>query len=205
MNLTHELPKLTYAYDALEPHVDKLTMEIHHTKHHKTYIDKLNAALEGHEDLKKKSVEELLKNLNSVPELIRTAVRNHGGGHYNHSLFWQMMAPNAGGNPTGAIAEEINKKFGSFEKFKEAFTNSAVGVFGSGWTWLVWNGKEVEIVNTPNQDSPLSTGKVPLLGIDVWEHGYYLKFQNRRADYVTAFWNVVNWKQVEENLKNGKK
>lgn len=203
--MTHELPKLPYAYDALEPHIDKQTMEIHHTKHHKTYIDKLNAALEGHEDLKEKTVEELLKNLNSVPESIKTAVRNHGGGHYNHSLFWQMMAPNAGGNPTGTVAEEINKKFGSFEKFKEQFSNSAIGVFGSGWAWLVWNGKELEIVNTPNQDSPLSTGKTSLLGIDVWEHAYYLKNQNRRADYVAAFWNVVNWKQVEENLKNAKK
>ncbi len=203
--MTHELPKIPYAYDALEPFIDKQTMDIHHTKHHKTYINKLNAALEGHEDLKKKPVEDLLKNLSAVPEAIRTAVRNHGGGHHNHSLFWQMMAPKAGGNPTGVVAEEINKKFGSFEKFKEQFSNSAVGVFGSGWAWLVWNGKELEIVNTPNQDSPLSSGKTPLLGIDVWEHAYYLKNQNRRADYVTAFWNVVNWKQVEENLKNAKK
>ena len=203
--MTHELPKIPYAYDALEPFIDKQTMDIHHTKHHKTYINKLNAALEGHEDLKKKPVEDLLKNLSAVPEAIRTAVRNHGGGHHNHSLFWQMMAPKAGGNPTGVVAEEINKKFGSFEKFKEQFSNSAIGVFGSGWAWLVWNGKELEIVNTPNQDSPLSSGKTPLLGIDVWEHAYYLKNQNRRADYVTAFWNVVNWKQVDENLKNAKK
>ena len=155
--MTHELPKIPYAYDALEPFIDKQTMDIHHTKHHKTYINKLNAALEGHEDLKKKPVEDLLKNLSAVPEAIRTAVRNHGGGHHNHSLFWQMMAPKAGGNPTGVVAEEINKKFGSFEKFKEQFSNSAVGVFGSGWAWLVWNGKELEIVNTPNQDSPLSS------------------------------------------------
>jgi superoxide dismutase, Fe-Mn family len=203
--MTHELPKLPYAYDALEPFIDKQTMEIHYTKHHKTYVDKLNAALESAPDLKIKTVEELLKNLNSVPEAVRTAVRNHGGGHYNHSLFWHMMAPNAGGTPSGTVAEEINKKFSSFEKFKEAFANSAVGVFGSGWTWLVWNGKEVEIVNTSNQDSPLSSGKTPLLGIDVWEHSYYLKFQNKRADYVAVFWNVVNWKQVEENLKNARK
>ncbi len=203
--MTNELPKLPYAYDALEPHIDKQTMEIHHTKHHKTYVDKLNAALESTPDLKDKPVEELLKNLNTVPEAIRTAVRNHGGGHYNHSLFWKMMAPNAGGNPSGAVSEEINKKFGSFEKFKEAFANSAVGVFGSGWTWLVWNGKEVEIVNTSNQDSPLSTGKTPLLGIDVWEHSYYLKVQNRRPEYVSNWWNVVNWNQVNENLNNAKK
>ena len=194
--MAHELEKLPYAYDALEPFIDKQTMEIHHTKHHKTYVDKLNAALEGHEELKKKSVEELLKNLQSVPEAIRTAVRNHGGGHYNHSLFWNMMAPQSGGNPTGALAEAIDKKFGSFEKFKELFSNSAIGLFGSGWTWLVWNGKELEIINTPNQDSPFSTGNIPLLGIDLWEHAYYLLRQNRRAEYVENWWNVVNWKQI---------
>src|SRR3989338_1611988 len=194
--MAHELEKLPYAYDALEPFIDKQTMEIHHTKHHKTYVDKLNAALEGHEELKKKSVEELLKNLQSVPEAIRTAVRNHGGGHYNHSLFWNMMAPQSGGNPTGALAEAIDKKFGSFEKFKELFSNSAIGLFGSGWTWLVWNGKELEIINTPNQDSPFSTGNIPLLGIDLWEHAYYLLRQNRRVEYVENWWNVVNWKQI---------
>lgn len=203
--MVHELPKLNYAYEALEPFIDKQTMEIHHTKHHKAYVDKLNTALDGHEDLKNKSVEELLKNLSLIPEAIRTAVRNHGGGHYNHSLFWQMIAPKSGGNPTGAIAEEINKKFISFEKFKEQFSNSAVGVFGSGWAWLVWNGKEIEIVNTPNQDNLLSSGKIPLLGIDVWEHAYYLKHKNRRADYVQAFFNVINWKQVNENLKDAKR
>ena len=200
--MTHELQKLPYEYDALEPFIDKQTMEIHHTKHHKTYVDKLNTALEGNEELKKKNVEELLKDLNSIPETIRTAVRNHGGGHHNHSLFWQMMAPKSGGTPTGALAEEINKKFGSFDQFKEQFTNSAISLFGSGWTWLVWNGKELEIINTPNQDSPLSTGKIPLLGIDVWEHAYYLKNQNRRAEYVSAFWNVVNWKQINKTFKN---
>lgn len=197
--MTQELPKLSYAYDALEPFIDKQTMEIHHSKHHKTYVDKLNAALEGNEELKKKSVEELLKNLSTVPEAIRNAVRNHGGGHYNHSLFWLLLKKDVPFE--GEIANAINSKFGSFEKFKEQFANSATAVFGSGWTWLVLNGKELEIVSSPNQDSPLSTGKIPLLGIDVWEHAYYLKFQNRRAEYIEAFFKVINWKQVDENLR----
>ena len=197
--MTQELPKLSYAYDALEPFIDKQTMEIHHSKHHKTYVDKLNAALEGNEELKKKSVEELLKNLSTVPEAIRNAVRNHGGGHYNHSLFWLLLKKDVPFE--GEIANAINSKFGSFEKFKEQFANSATAVFGSGWTWLVLNGKELEIVSSPNQDSPLSNGKIPLLGIDVWEHAYYLKFQNRRAEYIEAFFKVINWKQVDENLR----
>ncbi len=200
--MAHTLPKLNYSYDALEPHIDAKTMEIHHTKHHQTYVDKLNTALEAHQELQQKAVEELLKNLNSVPESIRTAVRNHGGGHANHALFWKTLKKDTPIN--GQILEEINKKFGSFDKFKEEFTKSALAVFGSGWTWLALNNKELEIINTPNQDSPLSQGKTPLLGIDVWEHAYYLKYQNKRPDYVGAFFNIINWNQVNENLKNVK-
>ncbi|OGZ29771.1 MAG: superoxide dismutase [Candidatus Niyogibacteria bacterium RIFCSPLOWO2_01_FULL_45_48] len=202
--MKHELLKLPYDYSALEPYIDSRTMEIHHSKHHQAYVDKLNAALEAHLDLQEKSVEDLLKDLNSVPEDIRTAVRNHGGGHYNHSIFWTSMdSPTkvavTGGSrePAGAIGDAIDKEFGRFSDFKEKFAAVAVGVFGSGWAWLVKDnlGKLI-IISTPNQDSPVSQGLAPLLGIDVWEHAYYLKYQNRRAEYVENWWNVVNWEEV---------
>ncbi|CEI84153.1 superoxide dismutase [Mn] [Oceanobacillus oncorhynchi subsp. incaldanensis] len=199
-----ELPELPYAYDALEPSIDKETMNIHHTKHHNTYVTKLNDALEGHEDLQNKSVDELVRDLNEVPESIRTAVRNNGGGHANHSFFWKTLSPNGGGEPTGELADKINSKFGSFDKFKEDFAAAAAGRFGSGWAWLVLNNGELEITSTPNQDSPLTDGKTPLLGLDVWEHAYYLKYQNRRPDYISAFWNVVNWDQVTNNYEAAK-
>lgn len=195
-----KLPELNYSYDALEPHIDARTMEIHHTKHHQAYIDNVNKALEGQEKLKELSVEELLKSLNEVPEAIRTAVRNNGGGHYNHSLFWELMSPNGGGKPEGELARKIDEDLGGFEKFKDDFKKAALGRFGSGWAWLVLDGDKLAVVSTPNQDNPISEGKKPLLGIDVWEHAYYLKYQNKRADYIDAFWNVVDWKKVEENL-----
>ena len=196
--MAYKLPELPYAYDALEPHIDKETMEIHHTKHHNTYITNVNNALEGHADLAAKSVEELISDLNAVPEDIRTAVRNNGGGHANHSLFWTLLSPNGGGAPTGALAEAIDKKFGSLDKFKEEFANAAKTRFGSGWAWLVLDNGELSIMSTPNQDNPLMEGKTPLLGLDVWEHAYYLNYQNRRPDYITAFWNVVNWDEVQK-------
>ncbi|MGM8365141.1 superoxide dismutase [Virgibacillus sp. W0181] len=199
-----ELPELPYAYDALEPTIDKETMNIHHTKHHNTYVTKLNGALEGHSDLQQKSVEDLISDLNAVPENIRTAVRNNGGGHANHSLFWKTLSPNGGGEPSGELADKINAKFGSFDKFKEDFEAAAAGRFGSGWAWLVMDNGNVEITSTPNQDSPLMEGKTPLLGLDVWEHAYYLKYQNRRPEYAKAFWNVVNWDEVEKNFNNAK-
>ncbi|NTU25082.1 superoxide dismutase [Bacillus tequilensis] len=194
--MSYKLPELPYAYDALEPHIDKETMTIHHTKHHNTYVTNLNKAVEGNTALANKSVEELVADLDSVPENIRTAVRNNGGGHANHSLFWTLLSPNGGGEPTGALAEEINSVFGSFDKFKEQFAAAAAGRFGSGWAWLVVNNGKLEITSTPNQDSPLSEGKTPILGLDVWEHAYYLNYQNRRPDYISAFWNVVNWDEV---------
>ncbi|KYC69786.1 superoxide dismutase SodA [Heyndrickxia coagulans] len=196
--MTYTLPQLPYAYDALEPYIDKKTMNIHHTKHHNTYVTNLNKALEGHDDLASKSVEDLISDLNAVPEEIRTAVRNNGGGHANHSLFWTLLSPNGGGEPKGALLDAINSKFGSFEKFKEQFAAAAAGRFGSGWAWLVVHNGELEIMSTPNQDSPLSEGKKPVLGLDVWEHAYYLKYQNRRPEYISAFWNVVNWDEVEK-------
>jgi Fe-Mn family superoxide dismutase len=199
-----ELPELPYAYDALEPSIDKETMNIHHTKHHNTYVTKLNDALEGQADLQNKFVEEIISNLDAVPENIRTAVRNNGGGHANHSLFWKVLSPNGGGEPTGELAEKINEKFGSFDKFKEEFGNAATGRFGSGWAWLVLNNGELEITSTPNQDSPLMEGQTPLLGLDVWEHAYYLKYQNKRPEYISAFWNVVNWDQVAKNYEEAK-
>ncbi|MEW9675779.1 superoxide dismutase [Lentibacillus sp. L22] len=199
-----ELPELPYAYDALEPTIDKETMNIHHTKHHNTYVTKLNGALEGHEDLQDKSLEDLLGNLDAVPEDIRTAVRNNGGGHANHSLFWKVLSPNGGGEPSGELAEKINAKFGSFDKFKEAFADAAAGRFGSGWAWLVVKNGDLEITSTPNQDTPLMDGVTPILGLDVWEHAYYLKYQNRRPEYISAFWNVVNWDQVEKNYNEAK-
>jgi len=199
-----ELPELPYAYDALEPTIDKETMNIHHTKHHNTYVTKLNDALEGQAELQAKSVEDLISNLDAVPESARTAVRNNGGGHANHSLFWKLLSPNGGGEPTGELAEKINAKFGSFDKFKEEFATAAAGRFGSGWAWLVLNNGELEVMSTPNQDSPLMEGKTPLLGLDVWEHAYYLNYQNKRPDYISAFWNVVNWDEVTKNFNNAK-
>jgi superoxide dismutase, Fe-Mn family len=198
--MAYKLPELPYAYDALEPHIDKETMNIHHTKHHNTYVTNVNNALEGHEDLASKSVEELISDLDAVPESIRTAVRNNGGGHANHTFFWKILSPSGGGNPTGALAEAIDSKFGSFDAFKEQFAKAAATRFGSGWAWLVSNNGELEITSTPNQDSPLMEGKTPILGLDVWEHAYYLNYQNRRPDYVSAFWNVVNWDEVSKNF-----
>lgn len=198
--MPYTLPKLPYAYDALEPHVDARTMEIHHTKHHQAYIDKLNAALEGNADLSDKPVEELISDLNAIPENIRTAIRNHGGGHANHSLFWTVMAPNVGGEPQGKVGEAITNAFGDLAKFQELFTNAAVGQFGSGWAWLVATDGQLEVVATANQDSPLSQGKTPILGLDVWEHAYYLKYMNKRPDYIKAWWNIVNWTEVERRF-----
>jgi len=197
--MSHKVPDLPYAYDALEPFIDKETMTIHHDKHHNAYVTKLNAALEGHDSLASKSVDELLADLNAVPEAIRTAVRNHGGGHSNHTFFWNILKKDVAYG--GAIADAINSSFGSLDGFKEKFAAAAGGVFGSGWAWLVDNGGKLEIVGTPNQDSPLSQGKRPLIGIDVWEHAYYLKYQNRRPDYVQAFFNVINWDAVNANFK----
>lgn len=198
------LPELPYAYDALEPHIDKETMNIHHTKHHNTYVTKLNAALEGHDDLANKSIEDILANLDQVPENIRTAVRNNGGGHANHSLFWTLLSSNGGGEPSGALADDINNTFSSFDKFKEEFAQAAAGRFGSGWAWLVVNNGNLEITSTPNQDTPISEGKTPILGLDVWEHAYYLKYQNKRPDYIAAFWNVVDWNKVESLYNEAK-
>ncbi|AFQ28166.1 superoxide dismutase [Mn] [Bacillus thuringiensis] len=200
----HELPNLPYAYDALEPHFDKETMNIHHTKHHNTYITNLNAALEGHAELADKSVEELVANLNEVPEAIRTAVRNNGGGHANHTFFWTILSPNGGGQPVGELATAIEAKFGSFDAFKEEFAKAGATRFGSGWAWLVVNNGELEVTSTPNQDSPLTEGKTPVIGLDVWEHAYYLNYQNRRPDYIGAFWNVVDWNAAEKRYQQAK-
>jgi superoxide dismutase, Fe-Mn family len=202
--MAHALPALPYPSDALEPHIDKQTMEIHHGKHHAAYVNNLNAALEKHPDLQSKSAEDLIRNLNAVPEDIRTAVRNNGGGHVNHSMFWQIMGPNAGGAPTGAIADAINSSFGSFDAFKEQFAKAGVGRFGSGWAWVIDTGGKLAIESTPNQDSPLMDGKKPVFGLDVWEHAYYLKYQNRRPDYIGAWWNVVNWAEINKRLSQGK-
>lgn len=199
-----KLPALPYDFDALEPHIDEETMKIHHGKHHNAYVTNLNKALEPHADFANKSLEDLLKNLDEVPESARTAVRNNGGGHANHSLFWTVLSANGGGEPTGELAEAINKKFGSFEKFKEEFANAAATRFGSGWAWLVVSNGELEVTSTPNQDNPIMEGKEAILGLDVWEHAYYLKYQNRRPDYIGAFWNVVNWDQVAKNYEAAK-
>ncbi len=196
--MSHALPDLPYAYDALEPHFDARTMEIHHTKHHNTYVTKLNEALDGHADLAGKNVEDLLTGIGNVPDGIRQAVINHGGGHANHSLFWQILAPNAGGAPSGALASAIDEAFGSFDAFKEKFAAAAATRFGSGWAWLVVKGGKLEVTSSANQDSPLMDGATPILGLDVWEHAYYLLYQNRRPDYISAFWNVVNWAKVGE-------
>jgi Fe-Mn family superoxide dismutase len=196
----YTLPKLPYGYEALEPHIDAETMMIHHDKHHQAYIDKLVAALAAHPDLMKKSPTDLIRDLNAVPEDIRTAVQNQGGGHVNHTFFWKIMGPGKGGAPQGALAEAINAKFGDFAKMKEQFNAAAAGRFGSGWAWLVKGADGLEIISTANQDSPLSQGKTPIIGLDVWEHAYYLKYRNVRPDYVTAWWNVVNWDQAAENF-----
>jgi len=195
--MTHTLPKLDYSYDALEPFIDAKTMEIHHTKHHQTYVDKLNAALEKHPELKTKNVEELLQDLSKIPDDIRTAVRNHGGGHWNHSFFWQLLKKNT--HAHGKLKEALVAQWGSVEKFQEEFTASATGVFGSGWAWLVKENGKLAIVTTPNQDCPLSKGQHPIIGLDIWEHAYYLKHQSKRADYIKEWWNVLNWDQAEKN------
>ncbi|WP_134687116.1 superoxide dismutase [Brevibacillus migulae] len=202
--MAHQLPELPYAHNALEPHIDAQTMEIHHGRHHATYVNNLNAALEAHADLQGKSIEELIGNLDAVPEAIRTAVRNNGGGHANHTLFWQIIGPNGGGEPTGALADAINAAFGSFDNFKAEFAKAATTRFGSGWAWLIVDGGKVAITSTPNQDSPLMEGKTPILGLDVWEHAYYLKYQNKRPDYIAAFWNVVNWDEVSKRFEAAK-
>lgn len=202
--MAYTLPDLPYGYDALEPYIDVETMHLHHDKHHNTYVTNLNAAIEKYPELGEQSIEELVTNLNEVPEDIRTAVRNNGGGHANHSFFWKIMAPNAGGEPTGAIKEAIDQAFGSFEKMKEEFKTAATGRFGSGWAWLVLNNGKLEITSTANQDSPLTDGKTPIIGLDVWEHAYYLKYKNVRPDYIAAFWDVVNWDQANENLSAAK-
>ncbi|NOT44754.1 MAG: superoxide dismutase [Acidobacteria bacterium] len=198
--MAHELPKLPYDVAALEPHVDAQTMQIHHGKHHQAYVTNLNAALDKHPELQSKSLEDLCRGISSVPEDIRTAVRNNGGGHWNHSMFWKWMAPGAGGAPTGKIADVINGTFGNFDTFKELFGKAGVGRFGSGWAWLVVDGSTFSITSTPNQDNPLMEGKNAVLGLDVWEHAYYLKYQNRRPDYISAWWNVVNWDEVNKAL-----
>jgi Fe-Mn family superoxide dismutase len=199
--MPHSLPSLPYDFAALEPHIDTQTMQIHHGKHHAAYVNNLNAALEKHQALASKSPEDLLANLSTVPEEIRTAVRNNGGGHVNHTMFWQIMGPGKGGAPTGAIADAIDGAFGSFDAFKEQMNKAGVGRFGSGWAWLVSSGGKLSIESTANQDSPLMEGKKAILGIDVWEHAYYLKYQNRRPDYLAAWWNVVNWDEVNKRLR----
>jgi Fe-Mn family superoxide dismutase len=198
--MPHTLPALPYDFGALEPHIDAQTMQIHHDKHHQAYVNNLNAALDKHPEWHNKSLEELLRGINSVPEDIRTAVRNNGGGHANHSFFWKIMGPNAGGEPNGKLADDIKSTFGGFDQFKEKFADAGVKRFGSGWAWLIKNKSgKLEIISTPNQDSPLMDGNTPIVGVDVWEHAYYLKYQNRRADYLKAWWNVVNWDAVAKN------
>jgi Fe-Mn family superoxide dismutase len=201
MKYPYSLPQLPYSYDALEPYIDKTTMEIHHTKHHQAYINNLNSALEKYPEFHNLELEEILKKLNQLPEEIRTAVRNNGGGHYNHSLFWEIMKPNGGGEPKGKLKEEIERNFGSFEEFKKLFSETAIKHFGSGWAWLVITpDKKLKVYSMLNQDNPLMNGDIPIMGLDVWEHAYYLKYQNRRAEYVEAWWHVVNWDKIEENL-----
>ena len=195
-----ELPPLPYAFNALEPHIDEQTMRIHHGKHHATYVTNVNAALEKHSELQSKPVEDLLRSISAVPEEIRTVVRNNGGGHANHTMFWEIMGPNGGGAPKGPIGEAIGSTFGSFDAFKEQFNKAALGRFGSGWAWLIDAGGKLSIESTANQDSPLMEGKKPIMGLDVWEHAYYLKYQNRRADYCGAWWNVINWDAVNKRF-----
>ena len=196
------LPPLPYDFAALEPHIDAKTMEIHHGKHHQTYVNNLNAAVEKAPDLAKKSLDDLMRNVGTLPEAVRTAVRNNGGGHWNHSMFWQIMAPKAGGEPGGRLGQAITTTFGDFAKFREQFGAAGVGRFGSGWAWLVNNGGKLSIMSTPNQDNPLMEGKKAIMGLDVWEHAYYLKYQNRRPDYINAWWNVVNWREVEKRFQD---
>ena len=198
--MAHELPPLPYDYDALEPHIDARTMEIHHTKHHNTYVTKLNGALASHSDLGDTPVDELIADLAALPEAIRTAVRNNGGGHSNHTMFWQMMGPNGGGAPTGNVANAIDAAFGSFDTFKEQFAAAGAGRFGSGWVWLINSGGSLSIESTPNQDTPVMEGKSAILGLDVWEHAYYLRYQNRRPDYIAAWFNTINWDEVNRRL-----
>ncbi|HLR89011.1 MAG TPA: superoxide dismutase [Atopostipes sp.] len=202
--MTYKLPDLPYAYDALEPHIDEETMKLHHDKHHNTYVENANKALEGHEDLQDLSIEELMAKLNEVPEDIRTAVRNNGGGHANHSLFWEVLSPKGGGEPTGELADAINSAFGSFDEFKTELETAATGQFGSGWGWLVVDNGDLKVTSTPNQDSPYTDGQTPIFGVDVWEHAYYLNYQNVRADYVKAIWNIVNWDEVARRYEEAK-
>lgn len=202
--MAYTLPELPYGYDALEPHIDARTMEIHHTKHHQAYINKVNGALEGHPDLAAKSIEDLVSDLAAVPEAIRGAVRNNGGGHANHSLFWTVMKPGGGGEPSGDIGAAIASTFGSFDNFKTEFNNAGATRFGSGWAWLTVDNGSLKVESSPNQDSPLSEGRTPILGLDVWEHAYYLHYQNRRPDYISAFWNVVNWDEVASRFAAAK-
>ena len=199
--MPHQLPPLPYDAAALEPHIDAPTMQIHHGKHHAAYVNNLNAALEKHPQLQNREVESLIRDLSSVPEDIRTAVRNNGGGHVNHTMFWQIMGPGGGGAPSGAVADAINSAFGSVDTFKDQFTKAAIGRFGSGWAWLVDSNGKLSIESTANQDNPMSEGKRPIMGLDVWEHAYYLKYQNRRPDYIGAWWNVVNWNEIAKRLK----
>jgi superoxide dismutase, Fe-Mn family len=194
------LPPLPYDFAALEPHIDARTMEIHHGKHHQTYVNNLNAAIEKAPELAKKSLDDLLRNVSTLPEAVRTPIRNNGGGHWNHSMFWQIMAPKAGGEPGGKLGQAITSTFGDFAKFREQFSAAGVGRFGSGWAWLINTGGKLSITSTPNQDNPLMDGQKAIMGLDVWEHAYYLKYQNRRPDYITAWWNVVNWKEIEKRF-----
>jgi superoxide dismutase, Fe-Mn family len=203
--MAHTLPPLPYAANALEPHIDAATMEIHHGKHHNAYVTNLNAALEKAPEAANWSLDELNRRINEVPEAVRTAVRNNGGGHWNHSLFWTIMGPNAGGEPSGDLGQAITSSFGSFATMKEQFQAAGMGRFGSGWAWLVADGGKLSIMSTPNQDNPLMEGKHALMGVDVWEHAYYLKYQNRRADYLGAWWNVVNWAEVSKRMAQGAK
>ncbi len=202
--MTYTLPDLPYAYDALEPYIDEETMHLHHDKHHNTYVTNLNSAIEKYPELGEKTIEELLSDMDAIPTDIKTAVRNNGGGHANHSFFWEIMAPNAGGKPTGEIKEAINEAFGDFSSFKEEFKKAAAGRFGSGWAWLVMENGKLAITSTANQDSPLMEGKTPILGLDVWEHAYYLKYKNVRSDYIAAFWNVINWDEVNKRFEAAK-
>ncbi|ADU50303.1 Manganese/iron superoxide dismutase [Thermaerobacter marianensis DSM 12885] len=203
--MAYQLPPLPYDYNALEPHIDEQTMRIHHDRHHATYVNNVNAALEKYPALQNKPIEELLRQIDQVPEDIRTAVRNNGGGHANHSLFWEIMSPRGGGQPSGALAEAINRSFGSFDAFKDQFTKTATTHFGSGWAWLVVDEKgELQVYSLPNQDSPYMKGHTPILGLDVWEHAYYLKYQNKRPDYIAAWWNVVNWDEVARRYQQAR-
>ncbi|HAQ7826626.1 TPA: superoxide dismutase [Enterococcus faecium] len=202
--MTYTLPDLPYAYDALEPYIDEETMHLHHDKHHNTYVTNLNSAIEKYPELGEKTIEELLSDMDAIPTDIKTAVRNNGGGHANHSFFWEIMAPNAGGEPTGEIKEAINEAFGDFSSFKEEFKKAAAGRFGSGWAWLVMENGKLAITSTANQDSPLMEGKTPILGLDVWEHAYYLKYKNVRPDYIAASWNVINWDEVNKRFEAAK-